>query len=314
MKNIEPEVLIISNKFDFSTDIVVYNLNKMRVNYLRLNRDLFDNYNITFNPIERIIDIKLGNTDYCINSKRLKSIYFRAPTFLREIYKNTETATKQLSITQWSAFIRSLMVFDDSKWINNPHSTYKAENKPYQLFIANKIGFNVPNTLITNCFNNKMLLDETYALKTLDTGIVSKKNREAFIYTEFYSKKAILMRPHSKFPLILQKSLLPKEDIRVTIVKEDIYSVKIVGSEAKFIDWRKQKNKLEYKKIKLPKNIASKCISLVRKLDLLFGAIDMIKYNNEYYFIEINPTGEWAWLEKNLNLGIDKKIVELLIS
>lgn len=52
----------------------------------------------------------------------------------------------------------------------------------------------------------------------------------------------------------------------------------------------------------------------LQKLNLKFGGIDLIIHNGNYYFIEINPTGEWSWLMHHLNLDIDKEIAKLLIN
>lgn len=78
-------------------------------------------------------------------------------------------------------------------------------------------------------------------------------------------------------------------------------------------DWRIHKENLEYNLIILPTDIENKCINLLEKLNLKFGCIDLIKHKEDYYFLEINPTGEWDWLMYNLELDIDIKISELLI-
>jgi glutathione synthase/RimK-type ligase-like ATP-grasp enzyme len=35
---------------------------------------------------------------------------------------------------------------------------------------------------------------------------------------------------------------------------------------------------------------------LLEALGLNFGAIDLVESKGSYFFIEINPTGEWGWL------------------
>jgi glutathione synthase/RimK-type ligase-like ATP-grasp enzyme len=46
---------------------------------------------------------------------------------------------------------------------------------------------------------------------------------------------------------------------------------------------------------------------------LSFGAIDIIKkLNGEYVFLEINPNGQWAWLETELDLKISDEIINYL--
>lgn len=49
--------------------------------------------------------------------------------------------------------------------------------------------------------------------------------------------------------------------------------------------------------------------------NLMFGAFDFIVTpRNEWVFLEVNPNGQWLWLERSLNLNISQKIVEYLIS
>ena len=47
-------------------------------------------------------------------------------------------------------------------------------------------------------------------------------------------------------------------------------------------------------------------------LNLEYGAIDLIKdRNGNYIFLEINPAGEWAWLENDLGLPISDSFIKL---
>ena len=71
---------------------------------------------------------------------------------------------------------------------------------------------------------------------------------------------------------------------------------------------------LEHREHVLPNNIKKMCIELTRKLNLNYSAIDMIlDENNDYVFLEINPNGQWAWIENKLQFPISKKIVDLLV-
>jgi len=42
------------------------------------------------------------------------------------------------------------MTFDNVIWMNHPQATYRAEVKPYQLYVAKRIGFDVPETVVAN--------------------------------------------------------------------------------------------------------------------------------------------------------------------
>ena len=79
------------------------------------------------------------------------------------------------------------------------------------------------------------------------------------------------------------------------------------------VDWRKGEFPLEHTKIELPDKILKQCITLLEKLNLRFGAIDFILDAKErFVFLEINPNGQWAWIEKQTGYDISNEIVNLL--
>lgn len=115
-------------------------------------------------------------------------------------------------------------------------------------------------------------------------------------------------------PIVIQKNLHPKIDYRVTIAGHYIYAVKIVSNNIGIDgDWRKKKENIDFIPIILPIDIQEKCFELMKKFNLIFGGIDLILYGNEFYFIEVNPTGEWAWLVKKANHKIYEGICDVLV-
>jgi len=304
-----PEVLLISNRFDFSTDFIAVELANQGINYIRINRDELKDYSIEFDPIKPELKAEYNDYSFTISNKFLKSVYYRAPTFLRDIFQEGLSEEEQLIRTQWAAFVRSLCVFENVKWLNNPTDIYKAEIKPYQLFIANKLGIKIPQTMVSNVTLNSDF--EFQAIKSIDTAIVSNGDNEGFVYTEIYKKNELDEVKYTS-PFFIQQGLVPKIDIRVTVIENDVIAIKITSDKKIDEDWRRFKDELTYTIFELPKAVHDFCINYTKKLNLNFGAIDLVIHNNEYYFIEINPTGEWSWLQKNTEYRFDKLIVKSL--
>lgn len=173
-----PRVLIISNRYDFSSDFISVELNRQKIPYLRINRDELKDYTIEFNPIIPIIKDRFKDIEFTISNDNLKSVYYRAPTFLRDIFQDNISDEEQLIRSQWTAFVRSICVFENINQSNNPVDIYKAEIKPYQLFIANKIGFKVPETLISN--ETKKIDSKYIEIKSIDTAIINLDENEGF--------------------------------------------------------------------------------------------------------------------------------------
>lgn len=223
---------------------------------------------------------------------------------------------EQLYRSQWSSFIRNLIVFGKAKWINHPVSTYKAENKLYQLKCAKEIGLHVPQTYIGNVVPEYISLTNNYVVKPLDTALFYTDTQELFTYSTMVNGQDLLDENINDAPIILQEYLENKLDLRVTVIGSKIYPVSITNNGQHIVgDWRKNPKKtLQYTETFLPQNVKDKILELMDKLKLVFGGIDLIISNNKYYFIEVNPTGEWGWLSSGCNIPIEKAIVEELLA
>jgi hypothetical protein len=308
------KVLVISDIYDFTTDFVCLELEKRHVNYLRLNRDEFHTYKIQLDTSNFEITVKLGNCKYNISNENLKSIYYRAPIFLREINQTEKSIEEQLYSEQWMSFVKNLLIFKDAIWLNNPEKTYKAENKIVQLQYAKSIGFNIPYTIVTN--GSPELENERYVVKSLDTAFFNIKGKEGFVYSNILQKEEIQNANLEWAPVVIQEYIYPKTDIRVTVVGNDVFATSITSKgKGVEIDWRIVKDDVDFTTISLPIHIKEKCSQLVKELGLNFGAIDLLKTEeNDYLFLEINPTGEWAWLVHTTGQLIPQSIADMLVS
>ena len=308
-----PEIVLVSNLHDYSTDYIAKILYDHEEKFVRINRDTLFSYDVIFDIGCECIILKNSSSEIILSPEHTKSFYYRAPTFLRE-GKKYKSNSEHLFHTQWAAFFRSLSFFDTSKWTNNVVATYKAEMKPIQLKQAKKCGFTVPRTIITNTSGkNFFSKDELLALKTIDTAVLSEGNKTGFIYTNFLPQQDLEKYETASTPFFLQQKIYPKLDIRITVIGDKAYAFKILhkgrGIDG---DWRKIKQELEYEYIDIPTEISNKCILLTKQLGLNFSGIDIIKSEDNYFFIELNPTGEWSWLMKNTGVRLDYEIAKFI--
>ncbi|MFN2444382.1 MAG: alpha-L-glutamate ligase, partial [Vicinamibacterales bacterium] len=63
----------------------------------------------------------------------------------------------------------------------------------------------------------------------------------------------------------------------------------------------------------LPNGMADACRRLVASYGLMFGAIDLIvDATGEYYFLELNPNGQWVWVQQATGLPIREALCRVL--
>ena len=149
----------------------------------------------------------------------------------------------------------------------------------------------------------------------MDTALFYDESQEYFTYTSVVDGSELIDSNIKDAPVILQEFLEDKQDIRVTVVGNTMFPVSITkNGENIYGDWRKKaKDTLQYEPETLPDEILNKIIKLMNKLGLLFGGVDWAFSNGKYYFIEVNPTGEWGWLSQYSAIPLEKAIADELV-
>ena len=190
--------------------------------------------------------------------------------------------------------MRNLIVFDQSRWVNHPVSTYRAENKIYQLMRAEKAGLKIPHSYLGNCVPQEIEAKKRYIVKALDTPVFYDGEQEMFTYSIGLTGTELSDAALSAAPVIIQEMIAPKKDLRVTVVGNKLFPAVIqYNGEDIDGDWRKKsKEGLSYSPVELPTELQDKIRCLMGDLDLIFGGIDLAFCDGEYYFIDLERYAE----------------------
>lgn len=302
MKNI----LIITSSNDLTVDYMINKFNRT-TKFFRFNTDLFSDYDISIYD-NRGWKIKCKYWE--LNEEEVFSIYYRKPRF--PDISDYEEKYHKLLYKEILTAIQGIVEVFEGRCLSKPSILSKAENKIYQLRIAEKVGFKMPESLITNsCENaNRFCSNTERIVKPLSIGKINYDNKIGIIQTNMVNNKSTIENLECS-PAYFQQYISKDYEIRVTVIEKKFYGVKIETNEK--IDWRKQNSKIIYSEIHLPSHIKSKCIEMMNMLNLEFGAFDFIVSNGEYVFLEVNPNGQWYWLEERLNLDISQSIYNYLV-
>ncbi|WP_238586871.1 hypothetical protein [Chryseobacterium sp. Leaf405] len=130
------------------------------------------------------------------------------------------------------------------------------------------------------------------------TSIVEKKENEDFFITFFQEK--------------IEKDF----EIRSFYLKGEIWSMAIFSQndDNTKVDSRKYNGKIINRNVRynLPKDLEEKIILLMNKLDLSSGSLDFIKSGNKFYFLEVNPVGQFGNVSFYCNYDLAYKLAENL--
>lgn len=301
MKNI----LIITSSFDLTSDYLISRFGN-QANFFRFNTDFFGEYLIDIRNLE---GWNISSQYWTLNEKDVFSIYYRKPTLPK--LDNYEPKYHGLMYKDMISTIDGIIEVFKGRCLSKPSILRKSENKIYQLRIAEEIGFDMPESLITNSKDSvyKFCCNKNMIVKPLSMGKLSFKNRVGIIQTNLVNHDlAVDDLEHSTTYF---QQYIPKDyEVRVTIINGNCHTVRIDSKEK--VDWRKSDNDNKYSEISLPKDIKEKCLLMLKKLELNFGAFDFIVQNGKFIFLEVNPNGQWYWLEEKLNLNISDDIFTFL--
>lgn len=314
------DILLITNKGDITTDFVIKQLTNAKAKFYRLNtEDFLTKVSLTFNVHKNEFTLIDNERKMKIDLLKIKSVYYRRPKLPNIDGTDLTNGEKKFILNEVSNCLEGLYkVLKNAFWISSVFSIREAESKIYQLLVAKELGLIIPPSLITNEKETAIeFIDEFECIiKPIKTGFIEDEGNEKIIFTTLFNDKNNLERIKN-CPTYFQRFINKKTDIRVTVIGNKVFSAQILSQEydETKIDWRRAETiKLKYEKIELPAKLIDLCIELTKKLNLNFGAIDFVKDElGNFIFLEINPNGQWAWIEKQLNYNLSYEISKLLI-
>lgn len=309
-------ILLVSNSQDITTDFVVAELRRRGQAFHRFNTDEADHAGPTFRLDETGPAWSLVVNGVPVNATAFRSAYFRRPAFPTSSGVAAAAFLEHLK-GEWATFLGSFYASLNSRWLNSPQSIAAAEDKPRQLSVAHGLGFRVPRTLVSNRHEDVASFStlEPIVAKPVKSGRLTAEGRERIVFTTRIDGVTTEDAPAIALsPVIYQHEIRRRCDLRVTVVDDRVFACRIHQLREQDVDWRRNEvADLGYEIVALPSDLQERCIALVRKLNLRFGAIDLIEdTGGDFWFLEINPNGQWAWIERQAGLPISAAIADAL--
>lgn len=106
----------------------------------------------------------------------------------------------------------------------------------------------------------------------------------------------------------------PKQHEARVIVVGHVFAVAIhPHSEAAHIDWRADYSALSYERITPPDTVEHRVRAVMADLGLVYGAFDfVITSHSRWVFLEVNPGGQYGWLEDVADIRVTATMADLL--
>ncbi|MFT3911598.1 MAG: hypothetical protein QM737_19390 [Ferruginibacter sp.] len=312
-------ILILSEERDIATDSAMEWLNHFKQKVIRINCEDVDVIKY-FAIGSKSLKIQFRQSE--LNIAAIKSTWFRRGQFVFSsnfsAVSNKDNNVKaqvlkqiQNEVTDFSDFVYKLLL--EKKCISTPfqYNTNKLES----LYLANKVGLEIPYTYIVN--NKNDLTAFSGKKEQLITKSISNNHR-----LEINNKVGSIGTttakhiPQKFFFSLFQSKIERYCEIRVFFIKDHFFPMAIFVDK-RIVDGRALLNQFGEARMvpfKLPVSIINKLKKLCKLKNLNTGSIDLIfTAERKFIFLEINPVGQYDYLECYTNYPISRTIAKLLM-
>jgi hypothetical protein len=203
------------------------------------------------------------------------------------------------------------------KWLSHPFAIAEAEYKPRQLSAAVASGLLVPPTTVVNSFDaaERFIVKHgpAVAMKPFTQGAVDHNGTRGVIYTTRITLPQ-LGPSIARTAHLLQAWIEPAAVIRATVVDDQVHAASVVpDSDTAKIDYRRDLDGCTVTGYDLPARVAVGLVKTVKRLGLRFSTADVIlDHEGRYWFIDLNPNGQWLWVEEMTEAPIAEAIASAL--
>ena len=299
----EKILLFLTNSTDATCDYLCKVADEKGVAYIRFDTDFKnDEVKIRYNSQK---NVELNLKGYSLSPEDVHCIWNRRP---EKICAGNlgDTPFDEHYRDEWrhaiDGFFKQVV---PAKWVNHPCYNALAISKIEQLHRAKQHLLKIPDSVVTQSYVDfKRFHDEhsgNVITKPISHGYICDGNSVYNIYTNAVSIDKCSFENFSTCPNFFQQEIAKISDIRINYIDGYIEATELVYSEdgRQRLDIRKNNmDGVSYRKIDLPNEIRNSLVLLIKSYRLRFAAIDMaITDKNEWVFFEINPNGQWAWMD-----------------
>jgi hypothetical protein len=314
--------LVLTQAYDPTSDVVVDRLGEKGVPTVRFDSATFpDTAHITVAGYDGRTGAVLHTGTEDVDLESLRSVWYRRPGEFTFAAGMTEDTRRFAQAEARQGFSGALLT-SPAVWMNRPDAESVAGLKLVQLQAAARRGLATPETVVTNnpkeaeAFLGAEGPGESTIFKRLSSMLLWTDDGEltAFQTEKVDAASRRRLNHVAVTPCLFQRYVPKAYEIRATVVRDRVFAARVDSQSSAngAIDWRVDQD-LAWEPYRLPPEVERSVREVVADLKLLFGAVDLIRRpDGVYVFLEVNPSGQWAWFQDEITHPIRDAIVDLL--
>lgn len=317
-------ILILSEKSDRSTDKVETWLQYFKAVYVRVNKEEINDMlsSIAIGNEENNLVFSIQNksfhlSDFKVVWNRRGYVNVSYPEFPEELVKHEPQLVNAIvkNLNEEYKTLKDFIYYKIKQLpsINDPR-VYNI-NKLMVLDKALQCGFSIPNTSISKNPYQYAKQNKNYIAKSIQDNFSFSDDRYCTGQKTFaFNGK---QQVNDLGCSLIQEKIKAKYEVRTFVWLSECFSVAIFSNKGAEPDHRDHilHNETRIVPITLDEKITKKIQHLFQSLELESGSIDMmVTAEDEFYFLEVNPVGQFDYVSVIGDYSIEKKIAQTLIS
>ncbi|HJQ33738.1 MAG TPA: MvdD family ATP-grasp ribosomal peptide maturase [Pyrinomonadaceae bacterium] len=267
--------------------------------------------------------LTLTNDEGEFDLREVTAVWHRRLNFGARIPTTLDGQLRRASLGETRAAAQGLLASLKAFRMDDVRHIRHAENKQLQLQVAREVGLEVPRTLTTNDPAAVRAFAEScegrVVTKMLSSFAVYEGGQELVVFTNPVKPEDLTDLSGLKLCPMTFQEMVPKAlELRVTVVGCRVMAASIdsQSSERAAHDWRRDGRRMieDWRPYELPREVEEKLLRLMDYFVLNYGAVDIIVTpDGRHVFLEVNPVGEFFWLERYAGLPVSETIADVLL-
>ncbi|MCB5909838.1 ATP-grasp ribosomal peptide maturase [Streptomyces pinistramenti] len=296
----ERPVLVATEADDVTADLVIAQLNRRSVPVVRFNpADIGTDLTVSarFGTCPAPVAGQVRTPSRITDLAQLRAVYWRRPVWPAFPHLGDDDARFAAAQVRYGLG-GTLYALDRPLWVNHPLRNAAADYKPAQLALAQRLGFTVPPTLVTNDPDEAREFIDSHGQVIHKTLRWTPYEREGVPVTGWAEPvtaaeidDSVRVTPH-----LFQARVDKVADVRVLVVGRHVFAVRI---DSGLLDWRKDYSAHSYAVVDLPDHVDKALLACLDHFGLASGSFDLaVDRAGDHWWLELNPNGQWGWLEE----------------
>jgi glutathione synthase/RimK-type ligase-like ATP-grasp enzyme len=213
----------------------------------------------------------------------------------------------------WYALLTGAITSLNAEWLTELQHLSFAEQKLYQARAVRTLGYATPRTVVTSRpdlippeFGDELVV------KPIGPGsYVDEVGQTRVVFANSMRREDERLRQLAAAPFLVQEQISADTHLRVVTVREQAWVCRLDHVDE--LDWRRDDAAHDaFVKTDAFEEVAQQALGLARTLCVGYSSQDWIVENERFFFIDMNPAGQWLFLPKEVAMQVTEAIAKWL--